>query len=310
MALRTSLRRNRPAGDRTGIGPADAVPLAVDSGASAPRADLRWVDLDAADASAHPTILGDIAARRLDGMTVTGIFTADEAARAVARLEALHDERYPGIFGSILGTSLADLSRISADPHDRGPYLDEAAITADRMVDAFGFDPFARLAGILTPMAGGLTVTTPQEGGRPYPPANVRWMEPGGGGLPAHVGNEFQVHSDGATDHLRKVTHVLDHYSWFIILQTPTDGGALSVFDLLYETHTPDPDQWGTTGRADDAFDRVPALRLAPPAGTLVMFGGGWRWHRVDKVGGTRPRITYGGFAGPSTDGRELHLWF
>lgn len=271
---------------------------------------LTWIDLAVEDAVQHPTALADIAARRLDGITVSGVFTADESARAVERLERHRDDMGPAIFGTMLGVSLADLHTLTDDPHDRSAYLDDAEHHRVRHREAFGFDPATCVAAALAPMASGLTVTTPTEGGRSYPAANLRWMEPGGGGLPAHVGNEFQLQKDPSTEHLRQVTRIRDHYSWFVVLQTPEVGGALSVFHRLYESHGPSDGEWGVTGRSDDQFDQIPAKRLLPEPGSLVIFGGGWRWHRVDRIGGGRPRVTYGGFAGPSTDGRELHLWF
>ena len=271
---------------------------------------LRWIDLAAADVADHPQALQAIAERRLDGLTISGLFTPAECARAVRALEPFHEERVPAIFGTMLGVPLADLDRLTDDPHDRVPYLDLAEVTVLRLSEAFGFDPFDRLRRVLAPMAGGKEVTVPREHGRPYPAANVRWMEPGGGGLPAHVGNEFELQTEAAAEHLRSVSCIRDHYSWFVILQPPAEGGALSVFDRTVEDPVPGRSEWGPDGREDADFDSIAAKRVAPGAGTLVLFGGGWRWHRVDAIGGTVPRVTYGGFASPSTDGREFHLWF
>lgn len=271
---------------------------------------LEWIDITVDECEHHPTALDDIVNRRLDGMTVAGIFTPEECARAVTYLERFHEDRGPGIFGSMLGVPLADLSRLTDDPHDRTPYMDDAELTAGRFRDAFGFDPFLRLRESLIPMAGDKVVTVPYEGGRPYPAANVRWMEPGRGGLPAHVGNEFELQTEAAAEHLRSISAIRDHYSWFIILQPPEEGGALSVFERTVDDHEPGEQQWGGTGRNDRDFDAIEARKVAPGPGTLVIFGGGWRWHRVDAIEGSRTRVTYGGFASPSTDGREFHLWF
>lgn len=312
LGSRHAIRRSGtlPAAPRPVVSPTRHQERAVSVSADVGHADLVWIDLSAPEVDQHQTALADIAARRLDGLTVSDVFAPTECANAVKRMERFRDQMYPAIFGTMLGVSLADLAQISEDLSDRTAYLDRAQETSSLYLEAFGFDPYERLAGIVGPLGGGLTVTSPSEGGRRYPPANVRWMEPGGGGLPAHVGNEFQVQSDASSEHLRRVTRIRDHYSWFVVLQTPEEGGDLSVFDLVYEAHTPVDGQWGGKGRNDADFDHVPALRIAPSAGTLVMFGGGWRWHRVDKVLGDRPRVTYGGFAGPSTDGRELHFWF
>ncbi len=270
---------------------------------------LRWADLSVDTCAGYPTMLADIAARRFDGITVSGVFSADECAQAVRAMAQHTDQMTPATFGPMLGTPLAELGR-DPDVSDRSGYFDQADQARRRQIEAFGFDPFDRVAATLEVMAGDLKVITPAEDGRRYQTGNVRWMEPGRGGLRAHVGNEFQLQGDWTTDHLRQVTRIRDHYSWFVVLQPPEKGGALSVFDLLFETHKPADPTWGSTGRDDRDFDGLAARRVAPEAGSLVLFGGGWRWHRVDKIEGTRPRVTYGGFAGPSTDGRAIHAWF
>ncbi|OWY61372.1 hypothetical protein B7486_64135, partial [cyanobacterium TDX16] len=175
---------------------------------------------------------------------------------------------------------------------------------------AFGFDPHQRVAEVLEPMSGGRPVTAPTEEGRDYNPGNVRWYDPGLGGLRSHVGNEFRyLAEEGAMKHLIQTTAVEDHLSYFVVLQPPTEGGALAVFDLLWEDENENIKPWDSAMRDDRWFDTQSALRLSPGPGDMILFGGGWRWHRVDPVGGDRPRITYGGFAAPSRDDRELHMW-
>lgn len=284
-------------------------PAATGQGRTPASLPLRWADLAVDTVGDHPTMLADIAARRFDGITVSGVFSKEECDHAIATMAQHTDEMTPATFGPMLGTPLAELAR-DPDATDRSSYYDQAERARARQIEAFGFDPFERVAAALQPMAGDLTVTTPTEDGRRYQSGNVRWMEPGRGGLKAHVGNEFALQGDWTTAHLRDVTRIRDHYSWFVVLQPPEQGGALSVFDLLYESHRPADPTWGATGRDDADFDDLPARKVAPAAGTLVCFGGGWRWHRVDKIEGAIPRVTFGGFAGPSTDGRAIHAWF
>lgn len=288
----------------------EPLPVAAPSAAPAhplpPTVPLRWIDLDIEDATDHPTAMADIAARRLDGLTVTGVFTADEAARAVERLDPDGPLTWPAMFGRMLGMSLANVPRVA---DGRSAYLEEAAQVRDVLRDAFGFDPFDRVADVMRSLNAGRPAMAPLEDGRSYLPGNIRWMEPGGLGLPAHVGNEFQVQSDGIGAQLRTTTRIRDHYSWFVLVQAPEEGGALSVYDLLEETFESER-TWGELGRDDDSFDTAACRKVAPPAGTLVLFGGGWRWHRVDPIGGGRPRITYGGFAGPSLVGDGVNCWF
>jgi hypothetical protein len=273
-------------------------------------ADLQWLEIAASASPAHPTAIADIFARRLDGITISGVFSQAEVEGAVAVLAQHRDERTEAMFGSMLGMPLAELPNVSDDVEDRTVYLDGTARCRRIYHSAFGIDPHDRLADVIAPMAGGLRVEPPSEKGRDYNPGNVRWFEAGSRGLPAHAGNEFQLQRDGTTSHLRATTSIRDHLSYFVVLQAPEQGGALSVYDRLYDSFTPEQAQWREAGRDDADFDGIPARKIAPGPGTMVIFGGGWRWHRVDPIAGTQARITYGGFAGPSTDGRSLHFWF
>jgi len=295
--------RRRARAASAGTGP-------VEVGAPPRSLGVRWTEIDAADTPNHPDLMDRIEHRRHDGVTITGVFTADECAVAVERLERFHDRRMPSMFGTMLGLPLANLAALTDDPEDRSLYYEDAARCREYYAEAFGFDPHDRVAEVLQPMCGGLEVAYPTDGEHAYSAGNIRWYEPGMGHLKAHAGNEFKTHSDAVSAQLRSTTRTIDHFSWFVVLQPPDEGGALSVYDLLFETHSPADPDYGEQGRDDSDFDDQPHIKVSPEAGGMVFFGGGWRWHRVDPIVGSRPRITYGGFAGPSTDGRSLNLWF
>lgn len=271
--------------------------------------ELTWLTLDATDTPDHPDAVDDMFSQRLDGMTVTGAFPEAACARAAAELTAWKGEATETMFGSMLVMALADLERLTGDPHDRTPYLDQTERGRTLYREAFGFDPHERLREVVEPMAGGRPVLAPVECGRAYNPGNFRWFEPGGGGLPAHVGNEFEIHSGATGEHLRTLADTTNHLSYFVVVQAPDEGGALSVFDLLHGTELPVA-KWTDVGRDDRALDGHVALKVKPRAGDLLLFGGGWRWHRVEPVVGSRARMTYGGFASPSRDGKTVYFWF
>jgi hypothetical protein len=280
---------------------------AVVDGPQVRQLELRWDTLAAHELPAHPTLLRQLLDGEIDGITVTGVFSAEEAADAVARLDALRErEAMPHAFGSLLGMALGMVTR---EDGDRSRHIADAARCKPLYREAFGVDPFQRLAEVLAPIAEGLPLVPASEDGQDYNPGQVRWWDPGKGGLTAHVGNEFRRHlEDGAMKHLVTTTDITDHLSYFVVLQRCTEGGALSVYDLLFEDNR-GRDGWDSAMPDDSWIEDRPCVRFDPEPGSLILFGGGWRWHRVDPPGGETPRITWGGFAARSLDGREVHFW-
>lgn len=265
---------------------------------------LRWPTIPAASTTEHPGGLDALLDRTLDGMIVSGVMSTAEIERGLEALE--QDQKIPRPFGELLGMALG---MSGSTPDERVAYHDDVDRARRRYREAFGFDPHERLAEVLAPMASGLPLVAPLEDGRPYNPGHLRWWTPGGPGLPAHAGNEFRRHLEhGAMKHLLTITRVQHHLSYFVVLEPPDSGGELRVYDLTWETDQ-GLDDWADALRDDARMDSVPSVLFAPSAGDLVIFGGGWRWHRVDPLTGDRRRVTYGGFAAPALDGSEIHFW-
>ena len=265
---------------------------------------LRWEAMAAVDTPNHAGLIDRLLDRESDGATISGVFTEHEAAAAVERLGAAPLLHFP--FGSLLGISLG---MIDSEEPDRSRYLDDAQSSRAVCEEAFGFDPHDRVASVMAPLAPGRSLVAVEENGRSYKAGHVRWWKPGGGGLPAHVGNEFHTNrEDTDLAHLATVARVEDHLSYFVVLQPPQGGGALSVYDQLWDEDR-ERGAWGFAERDDHDFDDVLARQFSPRAGDLVLFGGGWRWHRVDPVTGDTHRITYGGFCAPSLDGDAILFW-
>lgn len=283
------------------------------AGAAAPEAGahipipLRWHQIDASQAPAYAGEVDRILAQETDGMTITNIFSEDEIRNGLANLECYAEDRIPFVFGYMLGMPL---NLIGDESRDLTPFFDDTEKCRAIYAEAFGFDLHERIVERLAPLFPPVPMVAPRQDGRSYNPGNFRWWLSERGGLPAHAGNEFvgQV-GNGAMAHLLSVTNVLDHLSYFVVLQRPEKGGALSVYHLLQRDYNTHDTGWADAGRDDRWFDDQPHTVIDPPPGSMVLFGGGWRWHRVDPIHGPVDRITYGGFAGPSHDRSEFHFW-
>lgn len=268
---------------------------------------ITWLDVDASDVDERPDLVNDILAQEIDGVTVRAVYSPEEMQLAANRVPGLRDHETPVVFGSTLGRPLMQ----SGMSEDRSEHVDDAQRHRQVYTDLFGDDPFERVAGIMQRMAGGRPVIAPTEDGRPYNPGQIRIMEPDGGGLPAHAGNEFLIANEkGSASHLWETTDALDHLSYFLMVQEADDGGELSVYDLLWADPRVDGEDVVVPLTHDGTdFDERAHLSICPRPGDLVVFRGGRRWHRVEPVFGSRARITYGGFAAPSRDGDAIHCW-
>jgi hypothetical protein len=265
------------------------------------------LEIDAVECASHRGEVERILSQQTDGMTIAGIMSPEEIEAGLANLEPYFADRIGFVFGFMLGMPL---NLIGDESRDLEPFFEDTEKCRQIYATAFGFDLHERIVERITPLFPSVPLVPPAEDGRQYNPGNLRWWEPGRGGLPAHAGNEF-VHQvgKGAMAHLLSVTDVIDHLSYFLVLQRPSQGGALSVYHLLQRDYATHDTGWADAGRDDHWFDHQPCTVIDPPPGSMVLFGGGWRWHRVDPIFGDSPRITYGGFAAPSHDRSEFHFW-
>lgn len=286
----------------------DARHVAVDDRppASGSQTTQRWLTIAADDTADYPGVVNELIGKERDGLHIKSVFKPDEVQRVLGNLTP-DDPWTQQPFGSMLGMPI---NQLGDHPTSRDAYLDDTERCRPLYSDAFGFDPHQRVASVVEPMTGGLPCLPAAEDGRDYNPGNIRIYEGGRGGLRAHVGNEFfDTGIDGALSHLLTTTLGRNHMSYFIVLQQPRGGGALSVFDMLFTDHPTHQRRFDCEERDDGWFDQLPCVQFDPSPGDMILFGGGWRWHRVDPVVGPTPRITYGGFASPSRDGTSINFW-
>lgn len=266
---------------------------------------LRRVEVEAHEGD-HRDLLRSLEHKEIDAVLVRSVFTPPEIERALGALEGLRAEAGAEMFGHVLGTPILQLGN---DEKDRSRYFASTVSARRSYRRAFGFDPHDRVASVLGEMSQSAPVSIPHDGPLGYNPGTIRWFLPGQGGLYPHAGNEFvDQNEQGALAHLLTINQVREWMSWFVVLQRPESGGTLTVFDLLHEDRPPAADGGDPTAR-EALFGGLARTSFDPEPGTLIAFCGGWRYHSIEQIGGSRPRITYGGFMRPDRTGQTLHLW-
>ena len=97
--------------------------------------------------------------------------------------------------------------------------------------------------------------------------------------------------------------------SFFVVLQRPKNGGRLCVYALK-------PNEEGDLPRLPHGMldpqvvdERVPHTFFDVQEGDLIAFGSGRLYHRVERVGGARNRVTMGGFLAFDTAHERVLYW-
>lgn len=154
------------------------------------------------------------------------------------------------------------------------------------------FDAELEIASLLREMAGGKPASVALSGeGQRYVPYTLRLLK---------EGKQISVHHDyhyplALYSDLSQRLDTTTLVSFFLTLQRPLEGGTLIVYGL----DSDDPEQpVFPNGRWDlQAIEnKYEAARFELNPGDVVFLAAGRRFHRVETIVGTRPRITLGGF--------------
>ena len=123
--------------------------------------------------------------------------------------------------------------------------------------------------------------------------------------LTTHCGNQFAQNTSKLYD-LSRISILDDQVSYFLLLQPPFEGGELSIFDAKWSDRSEILSAGATLVQTIESRD---SLKLDLKAGDLLIFQGGQIYHRVERIHGSIPRITLGGFITPSLDMQKLYFW-
>ncbi|MBI4473549.1 MAG: 2OG-Fe(II) oxygenase [Acidobacteria bacterium] len=209
----------------------------------------------------------------------------------------------------ILGT---DIPATPTYRSPQGPSLDAYLESANRFdgstANLFGtaFDFAERIKNVLGRLAGGRPVEVPvASDGRRYVPYTIRLL---GNGKQISVHHDYHYplalyKSDLAT---RLDTRTL--VSFFVTLQQPERGGDLVVYSL--RSDSPDQPalptgQWDVAAIAQKNTSRI----FTTQPGDLILLASGRCFHRVERVAGTRSRVTLGGFLAFDKNRTRVLYW-
>ena len=249
----------------------------------------------------------DVYENRWDGFVFRSFFSQSECE---AMLEGIRATQTPARtetpFGTVIGKKLdeedGNFQKLPLDS-----YFKYTHQFRSELPEILGFDFEKRLHEGIEPLCGGTEPVTPMDAeGRTWNPATIRVCKAGQGGIPTHVGNEFNEKM-ADIKHLSKIARVHDQISYFFLLQEPEEGGELILYDAFWDdTQEALLEDYAT---AVALVESKHAHVIDMKAGDLVIFAGGRIWHKVRDLTGDKERVTMGGFMAFSNEMDKLYHW-
>jgi hapalindole-type alkaloid chlorinase len=286
----------------------DAPPLDPAKRAPADRPVLGFDFIDYADLVKFPDALRDIYRGERGGLVIRGVYSKEDMARVVERLEVGQTDFPMMNLPASQRSYFLGLCLEGGDSTLKA-YLDAAARFREQARRVYeGMIPFEeRMETVFGALGGGRNVELAHfHDGRAFTPATIRIL-PVGGQLAPHCGNE--MYNRPSYEYLNTFVDTTDQISFFLTLQEAEEGGGLIIYSLKWAEVGPDhilPDNRSNVGLL---LGESEWMEVRPEAGDVLIFDGG-RWlHRVDWVRGKRTRWTMGGFVQFDRAGERL-LYF
>jgi hypothetical protein len=165
------------------------------------------------------------------------------------------------------------------------------------------FDPIKQVSPIIN-----------KDNGQELVPFTIRELLPGKGELIIHCENLFFKEFPEFFNLLKWLDIKDNKLSYFITLSQAETGGELCCFDLNWnniKTRVDDEQLQNEDFQTIKILNNPEVKRffIKPEAGDLLLFAGGNVWHRVEKVGGFKSRITLGGFIAETNTPGKYYIW-
>ena len=127
----------------------------------------------------------------------------------------------------------------------------------------------------------------------------ARVLQPNKVEIHHHCENEMVPRCPPFYDLLGKYINVWDQHSMVLMLNKPTTGGEIVIYDEKWKDASVTDTQRNSLEDLDKRGEApLYSVRLDP--GDLLIFRAGNTWHKVAEVFGSEPRITAGCFMGAS----------
>ncbi|MFN8321309.1 MAG: 2OG-Fe(II) oxygenase [Chitinophagales bacterium] len=304
----------------------ETAPAYIEKEADSSLYDFKEVTLH--DMKSRPDAIHDMFSGKSDGFLIKNFLSSEEVDKLLDKLNEIkkNDSQLANVpEGFTYPLIIAEYNQRvimlpEAEQAQAGKkYFQEMDRFNHSFVAEYGVDVQSRITDFFSSIAGGRKVDIPQglndEGH--YTFATFRYLVPNQGLMSVHCANYFGKTFKKAYAHLNTKIIAPDQMSYFIMLQEPHEGGELSLFnfrwqdgqtkkDAAEDNEIIQPDGTKMYVQTDPAIRKN---KIRPRKGDMILFQGGNIWHRIERVKGTKPRITFGGFLSLSHDKNTVYFW-
>jgi hypothetical protein len=252
----------------------------------------------------YPDLYHKIYIGEIDGVVIRNFFSKDEVQRflknyADAPSKLVFDKTHGEVFGFVIQ---------EAKEKDLNDYFTKVKQYEEELKGYLGFDFNERIQNIIKKISNISEVGHVQvDENKKYLGSAVKFMQPGQGGLIEHVGLQFYDQYESLKD-LESRVDKSGQLSFFTPLQYSEKGGSLILFDVKFGNIPFAFDKYYDDKLLDYIKSRK-CFYLKPGIGDLLLFNGGHIWHRVEAIGGSKPRITIGGFTSYLLGRKKIVHW-
>ena len=249
-------------------------------------------------------VLQGLSNRELDGLIVRNLVDKETTSGFVSALESnqyempLNKYYWGTVYGRVLTSKLNDLDK----------YYESALEYNTKQPSIWGPEKVLNwqdfLGSILSMLYDKQANIPHFSNGNSCHSSTIRFLSEGNG-LVTHSDNRFPAEEPKFED-LKSISILEDVISYFVLLQKPSSGGELTVFNARWNNKQNHPEH---EHECIESIELEQSRTLELDVGDLLVFQGGDIYHRVEPIIGPIPRITIGGFITPSIDNTSVYFW-
>jgi hypothetical protein len=274
---------------------------------------FNFLELEFKDIKKVENLVEDIFNKKENGALIKGALNSDEISEILKLSKNLNEKEYK-VTGS--GFTFPNPFANVQDEDSRKEYIQSKKLMSMKTEESFGIDLNKKILSIIKLFSGKFNPTEPKFKDIPGSCASasqIRCFKENMGGLTIHTGNYFQDMFGFFYSSLDENIGKHEQLSYFFMIQKPTKGGELIVYDITWNEAQKKTDfqdnEFLILNSGEKIFVKdLEKTIISPDPGDLFIFHGGEIWHQVSEVENIN-RITLGGFMAKSKISNDLFLW-